>query len=146
MIFDYDNFTNNVRVQEFGVRFFLFSLPKISTIEMQMLTPGFSQRCFHQLKHAKNCFKARSHDPVSRIQFLLVPKIGSCEHSRNDLRTHESVILKKNPDALFSSDTLHESWKAPTKTEPWRRTVWAPLSNFLSRESDPWNRIVWTGL
>ena len=38
--------------------------------------------------------KARSHDPFLRIQFLLVPKIGSCEHIENDLPTHGSVMLK----------------------------------------------------
>ena len=26
---------------------------------------------------------------------MLVPKIGSCEHCKNDLPTHESVSLKK---------------------------------------------------
>ena len=29
--------------------------------------------------------KARSHHPFLRIRFLLVPKIGSCEHIENDL-------------------------------------------------------------
>ena len=45
-----------------------------------------------------------SHDPFLRIQFLLVPKIGSCEHVENDLPTH----------AIFSSDTLLERRKAST--------------------------------
>ena len=35
--------------------------------------------------------KARSHDQISRIRFWLVPKVGSCEHSQNDLPTHGSV-------------------------------------------------------
>ena len=45
------------------------------------------------------------------IRFFLVPKIGSCEHSKNDLPTHGSVILKKRMEiehALLSSDTLFE--------------------------------------
>ena len=49
---------------------------------------------------------------MSRIQFLLVPKVGSCEHSKNDLPTHGSVILKKRmgiEHALFSSNTLLEN-------------------------------------
>ena len=58
------------------------------------------------------CLKARSHDPSLRIRFLLVPKIGSCEHIENDLPTHGSVILKKKrmeiEHALFSSDSLLE--------------------------------------
>ena len=52
--------------------------------------------------------KARSHDPFLRIQFLLVPKNGSCEHIKNDLPSNGSVILKKRMEiehALFSSDT-----------------------------------------
>ena len=52
--------------------------------------------------------KARSHDPFLRIRFLLVPKIGSCEHIENDLPTHGSVMLNKRMEiehALFSSDT-----------------------------------------
>ena len=55
--------------------------------------------------------KACSHDPFLRIRFLLVPKIGSCEHIENDLPTHGSVILNKRMEighALFSSDTLLE--------------------------------------
>ena len=55
--------------------------------------------------------KARSHDPILRIRFLLVPKIGSCEHNKNDLPTNGSVSLKKRMEiehALFSSDTLLE--------------------------------------
>ena len=65
----------------------------------------------------RRCIKARSHDSLVRIRFLLVPKIGSCEHIENDLLTHGSVILKKRMEiehALFSSDTLLERWKAPT--------------------------------
>ena len=59
----------------------------------------------------KITLKARSHDPFLRIRFLLVPKIGSCEHVENDLPTHGSVILKKRMEiehALFSSDALLE--------------------------------------
>ena len=55
--------------------------------------------------------KARSRDPFLRIRFLLVPKIGSCEHIENDLPIHGSVILKKRMEiehALFLSDTLLE--------------------------------------
>ena len=67
--------------------------------------------------------EARSHDPFLRIRFLLVPKIGSCEHIENDLPTHGSVYLRKRMEiehalylkkrmeiehALFSSDTLLE--------------------------------------
>ena len=36
--------------------------------------------------------KARSHDPLLRIRFLLVPKNGSCEHIKNDLPSNGSVI------------------------------------------------------
>ena len=42
---------------------------------------------------------------------LLTLKIGSCEHSKNDLPTRGSVILKKRMEielALFSSDNLLE--------------------------------------
>ena len=56
-------------------------------------------------------FKARSDDPFLRIRFLLVPKIGSCEHNENNFPTHGSVILKKwvqMEHALFSTDTLLE--------------------------------------
>ena len=55
--------------------------------------------------------KARSHDPFSRVLFLLVPKIGLYEHIENDLPTHGSVSLKKRMErehSLFSSDTLLE--------------------------------------
>ena len=55
--------------------------------------------------------KARSHDPFLRIRFSLVPKIGSCERTKNDLPTHGSVRLKKRTEiehALFSSDALLE--------------------------------------
>ena len=55
--------------------------------------------------------KAHSHDPISRIHFLVVPKIGSCEHGENDFLTQGSVILKKRMEvgpALFSLDTLFE--------------------------------------
>ena len=55
--------------------------------------------------------KVRSHDPFLRIRFLLLPKIGSCKHIKNDLPTHGSVILKNRMEiehALFSSDTLLE--------------------------------------
>ena len=55
--------------------------------------------------------KISSHDPFLRIRFLLVPKIGSCEHIESDLPTHGSVISKKQMEiehALFSSDTLLE--------------------------------------
>ena len=40
--------------------------------------------------------KARSNGPFLRIRFLLVPKMGSCEHNENYLPTHGSVSLKKN--------------------------------------------------
>ena len=46
-----------------------------------------------------------------KTKFLLVPKIGSCEHIKNGLPSHGSVILKKLMEiehALFSSDTLLE--------------------------------------
>ena len=55
--------------------------------------------------------RSRSHDPFLRIRFLLVPKIGSCEHIENDLPTHGSLILEKRMEiehALFSPDTLLE--------------------------------------
>ena len=55
--------------------------------------------------------RARSHDPFLRIRFLLVPKIGSCEQTENDLSTHGSVMFKKRMEiehALFSSETLLE--------------------------------------
>ena len=55
--------------------------------------------------------KSRSHDLPVRIRFLLVPKIGSCEHIENDFPTHRSVILKKRMEiehVLFSSDTFLE--------------------------------------
>ena len=61
--------------------------------------------------HRLMTFKARSHDPFLRIRFLLVPKNGSCEHIKNDLPSHGSVILKKRMEiehALFSPDTLLE--------------------------------------
>ena len=61
--------------------------------------------------HKCGPIKARSHDPFLRIRFLLVSKIGSCEHIENDLPTHESEILKKWMEiehAPFSSDTLLE--------------------------------------
>ena len=35
-----------------------------------------------------------SHNLTSRIQFLLVLKIGLCEHSKNDPQTHQYVVLK----------------------------------------------------
>ena len=38
--------------------------------------------------------EARSHDPLSRIRLLLVPKNGSCEYIKNDLPSNGSVILK----------------------------------------------------
>ena len=65
---------------------------------------------YNQVCH---CGEARSHDPFLRIRFLLVQKIGSCEHVENDLSTHGSVILKNRMEiehALFSSDTLLERW------------------------------------
>ena len=66
----------------------------------------------------KALLKARSHDPFLRIRFLLLPKIGSCEHIENDLPTRGPVILKKKrmetEHALSSSDTLLERFKAPT--------------------------------
>ena len=64
--------------------------------------------------------RARSHYPISRIQFLLVPKIGWCECSKTDTPTHGSFILKMRMEiehALFSSDTYLERQNAPTKTE-----------------------------
>ena len=54
---------------------------------------------------------ARMLRPVLTIPFLVVPKIGSCEHIGNDLPTHGSIILKKRMEighTLFSSDTLLE--------------------------------------
>ena len=93
--------------------------------------------------------KARSHDLIARIQFLLVPKIGSFEHSKNGLLTQGSLILKKRMEiehALFSSDTILETWKALIEREAWNQTVWMPATNFRSQESNPWNRIVWIGL
>ena len=48
------------------------------------------------VQHIRGALKVRLHDPFLRIRFLLVPKIGSCEHIENDLPTHGSVILKKN--------------------------------------------------
>ena len=111
-------------------------------------------------------FKSRSHDPFLRIWFLLVPKIGSCEHIENDLPTHGSVSLKKLMEiehALLSSDTLLERWKAPTNS------AWSPCDLFGAklkilcqfwksdrvntlqmtfrhshRKTEPWNRTVWT--
>ena len=61
--------------------------------------------------------KTRSHDPFLTTQFLLAPKTGSCEHIKNDLPSNGSLILKKRVEienALSSSDTLLERWKAPT--------------------------------
>ena len=56
--------------------------------------------------------KARSHNPFLRIRFLLVPKIGSCEHIESDIPTHGSISLKKRMEIehalLFSSDSLPE--------------------------------------
>ena len=71
--------------------------------------------------------KARSHDPFLRIRFLLVPKIGSCEHIENDHPIHGSVILKERmgiEHALLSSDTLLERWKALTNF------AWYPCDRF----------------
>ena len=54
---------------------------------------------------------------------LLVPKIGSCEHSKNDLPTHGSVNLKNKwmeiEHALFSS-MQRSSWKRKEKCPPKR--------------------------
>ena len=56
-------------------------------------------------------FKACSHDPFLRIQFLLVLNNRSCEHIKNDLPSNGSLILKKRMEiqhALVSFDTLLE--------------------------------------
>ena len=56
-------------------------------------------------------FEACSHDLFSRIQFLLVLNNGSCEHTKNDLPSNGSLILKKRMEiqhALFSFDILLE--------------------------------------
>ena len=61
--------------------------------------------------------KACSQYPFLQIRFLLVPKNRSCEHIKNDLPSNGSVTLKKRMEtehALSSSDTLLETWKAPT--------------------------------
>ena len=79
-------------------------------------------------------FKTLSHDPLLRIRFLLVTKIGSCEHIENDLPTHGSVILKKRMEiehALFPSDTLLERWKAPTNF------AWYPCDRFGAKLKIP---------
>ena len=56
-----------------------------------------------------NTLKAHSHDPFLRIRFFLVLKTGSCEHIKNDLPSHGSLILKEQMEiehTLFSSETL----------------------------------------
>ena len=53
--------------------------------------------------------KVRSHDPFLRIRFLLVPKIGSCEHIENDLPTHGSPILKKTDGNRTCSTFIRHS-------------------------------------
>ena len=70
--------------------------------------------------------KARSHDPFLRIWFLLVPKIGSCEHIENYLPTDGSVILEKTDGNRTCPIFIrHSSWKikAPTNFAwyPWDR-------------------------
>ena len=73
----------------------------------------------------KNCHKILKDRLCPLCLYLswrnLVPKIGSCEHNKNDLPTHGSVSLKKRIEtehALFSSDILLERWKVPTNF-PW---------------------------
>ena len=61
-----------------------------------------------------------SHDPFLRIRFLLAAKIGSCEHTENDLPTHGSVIKKKKKTngnrtcSIFIRQSSWKRWKAPT--------------------------------
>ena len=127
---------------------------------------GLNWRLFGNILNSRGWRKAHSHDPFSRIRFLLIPKIESCEHIENDLPTHGSVILKKRMEiehALFSSDTLLEIWKAPTNLHGIPVIVLAPNWRFfvssenriawthdkwpfdiLTTKTEPWNLIVWT--
>ena len=59
--------------------------------------------------------KARSHDPFLRIRFLLVPKIGSCEHIENDRKwpsdTRVRNFEKMDGNRTCSIFIRHSSWK-----------------------------------
>ena len=84
--------------------------------------------------------KAHSHDPISRIQCFWFRK-SDCVNKvkwRSDTRILSVEKLVEIERVLFSFDTLLESWKTPSKTEPWNRIVWTPESNFRNQESDPW--------
>ena len=106
-------------------------------------------------------------NPFSRIGFLLVPKIGSCEQIENDLLTHGSVILKKNgwkKNALYFHPTLFLKYERHRQILPdipvivlapnWRffvssenRIVWTQWewpSDILTTKNEPRNRTVWT--
>ena len=50
--------------------------------------------CLEIYQVIENPVKARSHDLIRRIRFLLVPKVESCENSENEPPTHGSVISK----------------------------------------------------
>ena len=63
-------------------------------LDLWIVTYKLINRCYFSC-FLGVCLKPRSHDPLLRIRFLLVPKIGLCEHIKNDLPTHGSVTLKK---------------------------------------------------
>ena len=72
------------------------------------LFTGVATRALGAKSQYQDCLEARSHDPFSRIRFLLVPKIGLCEHIESDLPTHGSVILKKRMHpTVFLKDKRH---------------------------------------
>ena len=103
----------------------IFRICQIPTIQANFLShawpwasPGpfifINYTLLHHFQDLKSCSK----DPFLRIQFLLVPKNWLCEHIKNDLPSNGSVIYKKKrmeiEHALFSSDTLLETWKVQT--------------------------------
>ena len=126
--------------------------------------------CILQLSKIWWCYcklKARSHDPFLRIRFLVVPKIGSCEHIENDLPTHGSVVLKKRMEikqagyfhpTLFLKDErrrqiLHDipvivlapNWRFFVSSENRIvRTHCKWPSDILTTKTEPWNPTVWT--
>ena len=94
----------SVNFRFFPEIFSLFGVKSCYTIVQSLLPRNMKRktimRCLQlvitaYLNTESMSIKARSQDPISRIRFLLVPKIGSCEHSRNGLLIDGSVILKK---------------------------------------------------
>ena len=96
--------------------YFSFSLVKLGKYSVDLLRPVHTIR-------------------FQGSDFLGVPKIGSCEHSKKTrIRDFEKNRWKQN--MLYFHSTLLERWKVPTKTEARDRTVWTTASNFRYQESD----------